>query len=267
MGLLDKFKKNKKDSVAQYQSHYAISAYEVVHISSYGMYDLLDDSPLGVVGTARLIQRVTNIIFMVSVELDDIDWDIATRFGFRKLDTKSDEVDDVYFICASIAALYQYIFYMMKYRIANNAATVFSSWLKYMDSAIFTYSQYYAMGWTDFHVGLDSFPQLITRGDELMELIDHSSLNLVELDIMILKNDNSTPDERTIMMSFAEYSMCIGDGVIVFIYPEQYLVARNIVNISNAVNLKGDMENPAEEPDWEDDMTACEIIDDIEVKQ
>jgi hypothetical protein len=253
MGLISKV--FKKSSETKYHSNIAISAYEPVDISSYTIKDLVEASPMGIRGTYRLIQRVTNVVFMVSKKQDDICWSIAEALGFKKLKNSSKDIDDVYFVCASVAAMYLYSYHYYAHKLPNNAAVTFSSWLKKMNRDMFTYYQREAMGWED-EKDAGTFIQLLTRSDELGRLIDDESMADNEL-LMIRVTPDMGPDYKASIMSASEYSMCSSEVVVVFIHPYQYGLVKELYNIDK-MDTSG--YNPPE--DTYDDMIACEILED-----
>jgi hypothetical protein len=253
MSFFYKFKK--KDPEKKYHSNIAITAYEPVHISSYNIDDLVKAAPLGISGTYRLIQRVINVVFMVSKKQDDICWEIASALGFRKLKTASKNIDDVYFVCTNVNAMYLYAYHYYVTQIPNKAAATFSSWIESMDDSIFTYEQYIAMGWVgEYGHGGDLFTQLITRGEELIAYIDDDVMDDNEL-IMINIDQDANIGYKTNLMAAAEYSVCSTNHVIVFINPYKYGLIREMHHdIQNY--------NDSAQSSLDDDMIACEILND-----
>ena len=94
----DKIAKNKKRYIEP--SGYINSDYQLVDISIRSMYDLIDrvrefTGDTKILGTARLIQRVSQIIAAVRIETDDICWDIAAKYGIKKLPVSEGYADSV----------------------------------------------------------------------------------------------------------------------------------------------------------------------------
>lgn len=261
----DKIAKNKKRSIEP--SGYINSDYQLVDISIRSMYDLIDrvrefTGDTKILGTARLIQRVSQIIAAVRFETDDIEWDIAAKYGIKNLPVSegyAGYVKDLYFIIGTIRDFYCYCLECNLRKLPNKAAATFSNWLNKFDSEIFTVEQYDAMGWDNFHAGIDSIEENFIDND-MVNLIDQKSIKNEEFTYVTISESDGI-DCRTDLMNMADYFLPTGGltgvavikGCNVKIYHE---LSKNIVTDGTTNTESGNSDSPEE-----DDMTACEIIE------
>ena len=274
MGLFGKrkWKENQADKIAKNKkkitpSGYIRSDYVLVDISIRNMDSLLSyiKSEVGdarVLGTARLLQRVSKLIIAVRIDTDDIDWSIAEKCDIKKMPVSSsyENVNDLYFITGSIISFYCYILWCSKSKTPNNAALAFSNWLKKMDSELFTAEQYDAVGWDDFHAGIDYLTDDMIDSD-MINLVDQESLEKNELTPFIITQ--ADVDSRTDAMNLSDYFLCTGgNSGVAFISPAKQKIYRSLCNMINMYDVQTAFpEDKAPSEDSNDDMIACEIIE------
>lgn len=266
-----KIAKNKKKNTTTKPSGYINANYVLVDISIRSMSNMLKhiNAEIGdakILGTARLLQRVSQLIIAVRIDTDDIDWDVAEKCDIKKIPVSAsyEWVNDLYFIIGSISSFYSYILWCSKNKIPNIAAFTFSSWLKMMDTELFTAEQYDAVGWDDFHVGIDYLTDDMIDSD-MINLADQKSLSKYELDPIIVTQTHV--DLRTDIMNLADYFLCTGrNSGVAFITPAKQKIYRSLVNMYNTydfatANPDPSVDNNSPSEAAEDDMTACEFID------
>ena len=278
MGLFGKrkWKENQADKIAKNKknitpSGYINSDYVLVDISIRNMDTMLShiNAEVGnakILGTARLLQRVSQLIIAVRIDTDDIDWDVAEKCDIKKIPVSEsyEHVNDLYFIIGSISSFYSYILWCSKGKIPNNAAIAFSNWLKKMDTELFTAEQYDALGWDDFHVGIDYLTDDMIDSD-MINLADQKSLSKYELDPIIVTQTHV--DLRTDIMNLADYFLCTGGtSGVAFISPAKQKIYRSLVNMYNTYDSATAIPDPSVDnnspsEDSDDDMIACEIIE------
>lgn len=264
----DKIAKDKKKNTIIKPSGYINTDYILVDVSIKSMYDLLDKVKENtgytkVLGTARIAQRVSQLIIAVRKDTDDIAWDIAGKYGIKKLAVSESysEVKDLYFIIGTIRDFYCYCLECHKRKIPSKSAATFTNWLKKFDSEMFTVEQYDSMGWNNYHAGSDYIEEDIDS--DMINLIDSDTLKKYELSYITVSGRDNI-DLRTDIMNLSDYFLCTGgltgiaviNGANMRIYQE---LAKMVVS------EKSESERDNEDDEYteaaEDDMTACEFVD------